>query len=167
MDFWRKKEPKVTCCLCSEEVIVNISHITSSLSLCRFLLTKWVKIVHDHLYLDCHTQPWVIFLTSIVENSKDTLVKILLNGWWIFVQMIQSDPSYLCTCHSGYFKFYVIICNSLIFTFNNLFVSPLISKPYFYILRWSHDLSFPVLQKYNFGFFPSYLGDLERELDLI
>ena len=66
------------------------------------------------------------------------------------------------TCHSGYFKFYVIICNSLIFTFNNLFVSPLISKPYFYILRWSHDLTFPVLQKCNFGFFPSYPGDVGK-----
>lgn len=110
MDFWRKKEPQIACFVCSEEVIVNISHITSSLSLCRFLLTKRVKIVHDHLYLDCHTQPWVILLTSIVENSKDTLVKILINYWWIFIQTIQSDPSF--TAHA----------TQIIFSFMLLFV---------------------------------------------
>lgn len=64
--------------------------------------------------------------------------------------------------HSGYFQFCVITSNSLAFVFNNLFVSPPISKPYFCILWWSFDLRFTVLQKHNFGFFPSYTGDVGK-----
>lgn len=162
MDFWRKKgTPKCLFRLFPEEVIVNISHITSSLSLCRFLLTKQVKIVHDHLYLDCHTQPWVILLTSIVENSKDTLVK-----------NPHSRLMNLYTDDSVWPSFTALMPLRVIFYFMLLFVLTLYlliitaeNSSYFlnhiFIFWDSHGCKFYCSQKCNFGVFP-LSGDLEK-----
>ena len=66
------------------------------------------------------------------------------------------------TWHSPYFQFCDIINHSLVFVFNNLFVSPPFSKLYFCVLKWSFDWRVGVLQKCNFGFFPSYPGDVDK-----
>ena len=66
------------------------------------------------------------------------------------------------TWHSHYFQFCDIINNSLVFVFNNLFVSMPFSKPYFCVLKWSFDWRVTVLQKCNFGFFPRYPGDVGK-----
>ena len=92
--FEEKRNPKSPVASAQKRLLLTSLILLQAWVYVGFFLQNGL-IVHDHLYLDCHTQPRVIFLTSIVENSKDTLVKILLNGWWIFIQMIQSDPSYL------------------------------------------------------------------------
>lgn len=61
------------------------------------------------------------------------------------------------------FSFVILLTTVLYLFFNNLFVSPPFSKLLPHVLKWSLDWRVGVLQKCNFGFFPSYPGDVVKE----